>query len=116
MQHRNAGDFWVIGADIEVPDMVKRRGEKSKWGVKEGQKRRIANLTNDSEKKPGEWNKMIIECLNYKIKVWVNGDLVNYGFNSEVRNGQIALQAEGCEVEFKGLTVTPISKLTGHEK
>ena len=37
----NAGDFWCIGQDIAVPDMVKRRGPKEKWGVVEGDARRI---------------------------------------------------------------------------
>jgi hypothetical protein len=44
---------------------------------------------------------MIIECRNDTIKVWVNGDMVNYGTNCTVSKGAIALQAEGSEVEFR---------------
>lgn len=112
MYHRNAGDFWCIGEDITVPDMIKRRGPKEKWGVTEGKARRIRNLTDGSEKKPGEWNTMIIECLGNEIKVWVNGDLVNHGTKCTARVGQIALQAEGSEVEFRKLLLTPITKLS----
>jgi len=43
--------------------------------------------------------------------VWVNGDLVNHGFDCTAKEGQIALQAEGSEVEFKKLLLTPITKL-----
>ncbi len=74
--------------------------------------RRILNLTDDSEKPVGEWNAMVIECVNDAVKVWVNGDLVNHGTKCTVTKGQIALQAEGSEVEFRKLSLTPIAKLT----
>jgi len=112
MHHRNAGDFWCIVEDITVPDMEKRRGPKEKWGITEGKARRIVNLTDDSEKPAGEWNTMVIECVGDAVKVWVNGDLVNHGTGCTAAKGQIALQAEGSEVEFRKLLLTPITKLT----
>lgn len=114
MMHENAGDFWCIVEDIEVPDMVERRGPKEKWGVTEGLNRRILNLTDGSENAPGKWNKMVIECFEDQVKVWVNGDLVNHGFNATATGGQIAVQAEGSEVEFKKLTLTPIDGITAN--
>lgn len=112
MMHENAGDFWCIVEDIEVPNMVERRGPKEKWGITEGLNRRILNLTDGSEKRVGKWNKMIIECFEDQVKVWVNGDLVNHGFNATATKGQVAVQAEGSEVEFKKLTLTPINRIT----
>lgn len=112
MMHTNAGDFWCIEEDIVVPDMEKRRGPKEKWGVNGNKLRRIPNLTDGSEKPVGEWNKMTIECLGNSIKVWVNGDFVNYGYDATASKGQIALQAEGSEVEFRKVALTPIKKLS----
>jgi hypothetical protein len=112
MNHLHAGDFWCIVEDISVPDMVKRRGPQEDWGVTEGKARRILNLTDGSEKPPGEWNNMVIECFGDQIKVWVNGDKVNFGNKCSATKGQIALQAEGSEVEFRKLELTPISELT----
>ena len=112
MNHLHAGDFWCIVEDITVPDMVKRRGPKEDWGVTEGKARRIHNLTEDSEKPAGEWNHMVIECVDGAIKVWVNADLVNHGTQCSAAKGQIALQAEGSEVEFRKLELTSIMKLT----
>ncbi len=100
MMHENAGDFWCIVEDIEVPDMEKRRGPKENWGITEGKERRIINLTDGSEKPVGEWNEMEIECKGNSITVWVNGVLVNQGTNCTASKGQIAIQAEGSEVEF----------------
>ena len=110
--HENAGDFWVIVEDIEVPDMVARRGPAAEWGITEGTKRRIVNLTDGSENPLGEWNSMTIEAVGSAIRVWVNGDLVNDGFGATADRGQIALQAEGSEVEFRKVLLTPISELS----
>lgn len=112
MMHENAGDFWCIVQDIETDNMLERRGPKEEWGITEGKLRRIKNLTNGSEKPLGDWNHMTIECLNNSIKVWVNGDLVNYGYNATASSGNIALQAEGAEVEFKKVLLTPIKQLS----
>lgn len=112
MQSGEAGDFWCIKEDIAVPDMETRRGPKEKWGVDGGKLRRIRNLTDGSEKPPGDWNTMAIECVGDELKVWVNGDLVNHGTNCTTDKGQIALQAEGSEVEFRKLELTPIDKLS----
>ena len=108
MENKNAGDFWCIVEDIKVPDMVSRRGPEEKWGIIEGKNRRIINLTDDSEKPVGEWNTMVIECPGREVKVWVNGDLVNHGSDCTASSGQIAVQAEGSEVEFRKLIVTPL--------
>ncbi len=108
MMHKQAGDFWCIREDISVPDMERRRGLKENWGIIEGKERRIKNLTDSSEKSLGEWNNMKIECRNNTIKVWVNGDMVNYGTDCTVAKGAIALQAEGSEVEFRKVLLTPL--------
>lgn len=108
MMHENAGDFWCIVEDIKVPDMEKRRGPKANWGITEGKERRIQNLTDGSEKPLGEWNKMTIRCFKDSISVWVNDTLVNEGWQCSASSGQIALQAEGAEVEFRKIVLTPI--------
>lgn len=106
MMHENAGDFWCILEDVEVPNMESRRGPEENWGITEGKERRIKKLTEDSENPVGEWNSMVIECRGNTIKVWVNGDLVNEGFNLTAEKGRIALQAEGAEVEFRKVELT----------
>jgi len=112
MQSGDAGDFWCIVEDIQVPDMEARRGPKESWGITEGKSRRIKNLTDGSENPLGGWNEMVVECIADTVKVWVNDDLVNYGYNCTVTEGQIAVQAEGAKVEFKKIDLTPISKTT----
>ncbi len=112
MMHENAGDFWCIMEDVTVPDMEKRRGPKEQWGISENKQRRIVNLTDGSENPPGQWNTMVIECLGNSLKVWVNGDLVNHGYDCTADKGRIAIQAEGSEVEFRKLLLTPIREFS----
>lgn len=112
MMHENAGDFWCIVEDIAVPSMEERRGPRKEWGITEGKKRRILNLTDGSENPVGEWNTMVIEAVDDEIKVWVNGDLVNYGYHATAQKGRIAIQAEGSEVEFRKLELTPIAAVS----
>lgn len=108
MYVNNAGDFWCIGEDITVDNMVERRGPKEKWGVDGNKSRRILNLTDGSEAPLGEWNTMVIECIDDEIKVWVNGDLVNHGYDCTASSGQIAIQAEGAVAEFRKLELTKL--------
>ena len=116
MMHENAGDFWCIVEDIEVPDMEARRGPREEWGITEGKLRRIPNLTDGSENQVGEWNTMIVECVADTIKVWVNNELVNFGYNCTANKGQIAVQAEGSEVEFRKLKLTPIQAISKNDE
>ena len=111
MMSGNAGDVWVIQEDIKTKDMEARRPRKGneKWGGAEGDARRILNLTDTSEKPLGEWNTMVVETRGRTITVWLNGDLVNEGFDATVDQGRIALQAEGAEVEFRKVVFGPLS-------
>ncbi len=96
--HRgNAGDFWAIGTTIRVPDMDKR---------KKG--RRHLNLTDDSEKPIGEWNKMKVACIGDRITVHVNGDLVNAATKCSQTKGRICLQSEGHPIHFRNVKLTPV--------
>lgn len=110
MNHEHAGDFWCIHENIEVPDMEKRRPRKEgqNYGGMAGDARRILNLTDGSEKPLGEWNTMVIEARGRALTVWVNGDLVNNGFNATADRGRIAIQAEGAEVEFRKVEIGPL--------
>jgi len=113
MNSGQAGDFWCIHENIEVPDMAARRPrskEGQPYGGTDGDARRILNLTDNSEKPLGEWNTMAIETRARTLKVWVNGDLVNDGFNCTADRGRIAIQAEGAEVEFRKVQIGPLPK------
>jgi hypothetical protein len=108
IEHTNAGDFWCIEQDITVPDMEARRGDKYRWGINGDKLRKIERLVQNVEKPVGEWNKMVVECKKDEVIVWVNDILVNHGYKCTATSGQIALQAEGSEVEFRKVSLTKL--------
>jgi hypothetical protein len=55
---------------------------------------------------------MLIEAVGDEVKVWVNGVMVNHGTNCTTNRGQIALQAEGSEVEFRKIEIRAIAKIS----
>lgn len=92
----NAGDIWVIGTTIEIPDKEKRV-----------QGRRHLNLTDGSEKPIGEWNDYEILCKGDEIILKVNGEVVNHATKCSVQKGRICLQSEGAEVQFRNIKLRP---------
>jgi hypothetical protein len=99
LNHKNAGDIWVIGTTVEVENPEKRVAG-----------RRHYNLTDDSEKPIGEWNDYKIVCDGDQITIWVNGDLVNHVTKCSVSKGAICLQAEGADIEFRDIRLKPLKK------
>lgn len=89
---KNAGDFWVIGTTAKVNDPKTRTHD-----------RRTVNLTDDSEKPMGEWNKYVIVCAGNTVTCIVNGDVVNYAWDVSQTKGKIALQSEGAEIHFRNI-------------
>ncbi|MCL4205861.1 MAG: DUF1080 domain-containing protein [Pirellulaceae bacterium] len=93
----NAGDFWIIGTELNVTDEQERKSG-----------RRYRNLTDDSEKPIGQWNTMEIVCQGNEIVVKVNGVLVNHATNVSENRGAIALQSEGTPIQFRNIKLAPL--------
>ena len=95
LAHENAGDFWMIGEKVTVPNATP-------------QDRRWVKRQNSVEKPVGEWNTMRVRCEGNRITVWVNGVLMNEGADITTRKGAICLQSEGAEIHFRKVELTPI--------
>jgi hypothetical protein len=97
LNHGHAGDIWVIGTTCQIEN-----AERRVIG------RRHLNLTDDSERPIGQWNDYKIVCRADEITIWVNGDLVNHVTHCSVRKGAICLQAEGADIEFRDIRLSPL--------
>ncbi len=95
LAHLNAGDFWTIGESLTVAGA---KAEGRRWVKK----------TDSAEKPPGEWNVAKVRCVKDKVSVWINGTLMNEGTGLSVTKGAICLQAEGGEVHFRKVELTPV--------
>jgi len=59
----------------------------------------------DAEKPVGEWNAIVITCVNGKVKQELNGKLVNEGVEASVSEGRILLQYEGYPIDFRKVVI-----------
>jgi hypothetical protein len=100
-----AGDLWLqTAAEVKLTVDPARRDADDKTA------RHIWRDPKDTpvEKPFGEWNEYEITCRGADIIVVVNGRKVNEGTGCNLTKGRIALQAEGTEIHFKDVTITPI--------
>jgi 3-keto-disaccharide hydrolase len=96
LQSKNAGDIWVID---EFP--IKTAPDRT-----EGRHVKKEHETN--EKPLGEWNEYDITLDGGNLELKVNGLVQNTASDMQVIPGYILLQAEGAEIEFRKVTLTPI--------
>ena len=99
LMKENAGDFWQIGETIEVNPGQIAEGKKGKPS------RRRLNLTDGSEKPLGEWNQMRIVAKGATVEVFVNGTLVQKGWDSSATEGAICLQSEKANIQFRNIRI-----------
>ncbi|MDD3470289.1 MAG: DUF1080 domain-containing protein [Thermoguttaceae bacterium] len=64
---------------------------------------------NDLDRPHGEWNRIEVVAKGGCIDVYINGTLVNQGFDAKPATGQIQLQSEGAEIFFRRLTLLPLT-------
>lgn len=99
LKHNNVGDFVVHGV-----------GQKATIGGKEyvsteKEKPAVPKMNPSNEKPGGEWNSYDIVCKGNTIEVTVNGVLQNVATNCSQNKGAIALQAEGCKIQFRNIWI-----------
>ncbi len=98
LQSGSAGDFWLIdGATAKVDDA--RRNPGAPINVKH---------LKGAEKPVGEWNRYEITCIDGRVVLVINGELVNVGRDATPNEGFICLQSEGAPIDFRTVELTPI--------
>lgn len=102
LKHQSVGDFVVHGV-----------GQKATIGGKEyvsteKDKPAVPKMNLSNEKPAGEWNDYDIVCKGNTIEVTVNGVLQNTATNCTLTKGAIALQAEGCKIQFRNIWIEKI--------
>lgn len=102
LKHTGVGDFVVHGV-----------GQKATIGGKEyisteKDKPAVPKMNPANEKPGGEWNTYDIDCKGNTIEIKVNGLLQNMATNCSTTKGAIALQAEGCKIQFRNLWIEKI--------
>lgn len=96
LQAGHAGDFIGLGgASIEGSDANAKFPKKPR------------SIRQDPEKPAGQWNKAEIICRGTHVTVMINGIKVNET-NTTLRQGYIALQSEGGQLQFRNIRIRPL--------
>ena len=106
LQHGNAGDIWafygfeVAGAKERFVDV-----EHDVLGRLKGVRK-----IQDAEKPAGEWNRYVITLRGDRLRLVVNGEVVNRARGLTVEPGTIGLQSEGGEIHFRRVDLIPLDE------
>ena len=65
---------------------------------------------NDVTAKPGQWTRLECRCTGSRIQVFVNDKQVNEMFDVFPSGGQILIQCEGSEIDFRRIELRPLGK------
>jgi len=95
LQHRDAGDIWVIGG----ADFKEHTNKED---------RRVVKRQPSNEKPIGEWNVMEVECRGDTIAVRVNGLEQNVATEISHSKGKIGLQSEAAPIEFRNIRISSL--------
>ncbi len=100
-----AGDFWGLdGYRLDGPADRKSTVQHKQFGA-------LTNLKKlrGLEKPAGQWNRMKIVAGGDTVTLEVNGQDVNKATGCDVVPGKICLTAEGEEIHFRNVRLTPIT-------
>lgn len=102
----DAGDFWGLdGYRLAGPAERSQSLEHPQFG-----KLTHVKKTEDVEKPAGQWNQYEITADGEIVTLKINGRLVNRATGCEPAPGKICLTAEGDEIQFRNVRLTPIEK------
>jgi len=104
-----AGDFWGLdGFALDGPAERKRSLDHPQFG-------KLTNLkrARDLEKPAGQWNEMEIVAEGPTVALRVNGREVNRATGCADVAGKLCLTAEGDEIHFRNIRLTPRDRSAG---
>jgi len=101
-----AGDFWgLIGYRLAGPAERFKQLEHDQFGT-------LRNLAKkeDAEKPIGEWNTYEVIAKGGVVTLKINDRIVNKATDCDIVAGKICLTAEGDEIHFRNVQLTPLSE------
>jgi hypothetical protein len=99
-----AGDFWGLdGYQLTGPPQRFKRLQHDRFGTLRNLKK-----TEDAEKPAGEWNQYEIVADGQTVTLKINGRVINRATGCDVVAGNVCLTAEGDEIHFRNVRLTPM--------
>jgi hypothetical protein len=70
----------------------------------------VSKFEESNEVPVGEWNTLDVTCVDDTIEIVINGLLQNRGTQTSVTEGNICLQSEGSDIEFRNVYLVPVTQ------
>ncbi|HWQ55789.1 MAG TPA: DUF1080 domain-containing protein [Bryobacteraceae bacterium] len=104
------GDIIVVdGTSLTVKGETRDKGRFDRFGKGPWQDVIGYRDPNGEVEKPrGKWNRMEMWVEGDKVRMHLNGKLVNEGTGASVTKGKILFQSEGAEVWFRNIVLRPL--------
>lgn len=102
------GMFGSVGDLINQNSGMKKMTSDPARTAKSGANTVVTKINKQAEKPAGEWDTVVITMENGNLSVTVNGIVQNTAKDISPDAGKIGLQAEGWEMEFRKVELTPI--------
>ncbi len=93
IQEGDTGDFWLISNPTIVIDGVRTAPGAYTRSIKK----------KDAERPHGEWNTVEAIVRDGHCQHFVNGVLVNEGFDASIPKGKLLIQSEGAEIYYRNI-------------
>jgi hypothetical protein len=102
------GGSWIYHPDGKLETI---NGGRINWYARDPEWEDVVDFYGDRdvEHPVGEWNTLECIAVGQTISVILNGVLVNQAVDVMPREGRIQVQAEGAEVHFRKLALTPLA-------
>ena len=98
VQETDCGDIWCVGGT----DVTSPNHSAQEWNQKR------VYRTENHELPNSEWNTIEVIARGDTLEHYVNGHLVNIATKLSVSRGKIVLQAEGAEIFYRLVELTPL--------
>ena len=95
LQSERAGDFWLIDRFPMKVEPERTEGRNTR-------------ATHYHENPVGEWNRYVITVDGGRVKLVVNGQIVNEAGSAMRVPGRICLQSEGAEIHFRDIRLSTL--------
>jgi hypothetical protein len=104
------GDIILVdGASLSVKGETRAKGRFDRFG--KGPWKDVVNYRDPNgevERPLGRWNTLELWAEGDRVRLHVNGKLVNEGVHASPRRGKILFQSEGAEVFFRKIELRPV--------
>lgn len=111
---QDGNNIWTHDGEPRTFPPVKSRSSRIYWRDRDPNWEDVTGFRGekDVENPLGKWNRLEVICQGDTIRIFLNGEKVNEGWNANPSEGFICLQSEGAEIWIRRYELWPLDLFT----